>query len=146
MLQMLQSERPGAPLENKLVGDRSDQAGLGDLVNFTLGLLRRQYALILFVTAFAVMISLIYLRVTPPTYTGQVKVLFENPKAQFVRQQSVLAEMPIDNAQLETHGTSAGGSAVHRRMFRLGSRTCRWMASLLLLTTDCRLSGLATAM
>jgi exopolysaccharide transport family protein len=102
MLQMLQSERPGAPLENKLVGDRSDQAGLGDLVNFTLGLLRRQYALILFVTAFAVMISLIYLRVTPPTYTGQVKVLFENPKAQFVRQQSVLAEMPIDNAQLET--------------------------------------------
>jgi exopolysaccharide transport family protein len=102
MLQMLQSERPGAALENKLVGDRSDQAGLGDLVNFTLGLLRRQYALILFVTAFAVMISLIYLRVTPPTYTGQVKVLFENPKAQFVRQQSVLAEMPIDNAQLET--------------------------------------------
>ncbi len=42
------------------------------------------------------------MRVTPPTYTGQVKVLFGNPKAQFVQQQSVLADMPIDNAQLET--------------------------------------------
>lgn len=102
MLQMLQSERSRAALENELAGDRSDQGGLGDLVNFTLGFLRRQYALILFVTALAAAISLIYLRVTPPTYTAQVKVLFGSAKAQFVQQQSMLAESPLDVAQLES--------------------------------------------
>lgn len=102
MLQMLQSERSRAALESELTGDRSDQGGLGDLVNFTLGFLRRQYALILFVTALAAVISVIYLRVTPPTYTAQVKVLFGSAKAQFVQQQSMLAESPLDVAQLES--------------------------------------------
>jgi succinoglycan biosynthesis transport protein ExoP len=99
MLQMLQSERSRAALENELAGD---QGGLGDLVNFTLGFLRRQYVLILFVTALAAVISLIYLRVTPPTYTAQVKVLFGSAKAQFVQQQAMLAESPLDVAQLES--------------------------------------------
>lgn len=102
MLQMLQSERSRAALENELAGNREDQGGLGDLVNFTLGFLRRQYALILFITALAAVISLIYLRVTPPTYTAQVKVLFGSAKAQFVQQQSMLAESPLDVAQLES--------------------------------------------
>lgn len=102
MLQMLQSERSRAVLEDELAGDRRDQGGLGDLVNFALGFLRRQYALILFVTGLAAVISLIYLRVTPPTYTAQVKVLFGSAKAQFVQQQSMLAESPLDVAQLES--------------------------------------------
>lgn len=102
MLQMLQGERSRVVLESELAGDRGDQGGLGDLVNFAMGFLRRQYALILFVTALAVVISLIYLRVTPPTYTAQVKVLFGSPKAQFVQQQSMLAESPLDVAQLES--------------------------------------------
>lgn len=82
--------------------DQDDQGGLGELVNFTFGFLRRQYALILFVTALAVTASLIYLRMTPPTYTGQVKVLLGNPKAQFAQQQSILADSPLDLAQLES--------------------------------------------
>ena len=102
MLQMLQSERSRVALENELAGDREGQGGPGDLINFAQGFLRRQYVLILFVTALAVVISLIYLRVTPPTYTAQVKVLFGGAKAQFVQQQSMLAESPLDVAQLES--------------------------------------------
>jgi exopolysaccharide transport family protein len=102
MLQMLQSERSRAILEHELAGDRSDQGGLGDLVNFTLGFLRRQYVIILFVTALAAVISLIYLGVTPPTYKAQVKVLFGSAKAQFAQQPSMLAESPLDVAQLES--------------------------------------------
>jgi succinoglycan biosynthesis transport protein ExoP len=75
---------------------------LGEVVNSTLGLLRRQYVVIIFVTALALAVSAIFLRVTPPTYKGQVKILFGNPKALFVQQQSLLAEAPIDAAQLET--------------------------------------------
>lgn len=100
MLQMLQSERSRAALENELAGNQGDQGGLGDLVNVAWSFLRRQYVLILFVAALAVVISLIYLRVTPPSYTAQVKVLFGSPKAQFVQQQSLLVESPLDVTQL----------------------------------------------
>ncbi len=99
---MLQSERARALLDRVIPQDQDEGGGLGDLINFVLGFLRRQYSVILFATALAVTVSAIYLKVTPPTYTGQVKVLFGNPKAQFVQQQSVLAEAPIDLAQLET--------------------------------------------
>ncbi|OJW64577.1 MAG: protein tyrosine kinase [Afipia sp. 64-13] len=85
-----------------MAGDREDQGGLGDLVNYAIAFLRRQYALMVFVTVLAIGISLIYLRVTPPIYTAQVKVLFESPKAKFVQQQSMLAESPLDAAQLES--------------------------------------------
>jgi exopolysaccharide transport family protein len=83
-------------------GLQVEEGGVGALVNFALGFLRRQYAVILFAAALAVAVGVIYLRITPPTYTGQVKVLFGNPKAQFFQQQSVLAETPTDRAQFET--------------------------------------------
>jgi succinoglycan biosynthesis transport protein ExoP len=102
MLHMLQNERSRAILDNDVPHSQDTQGGLEDLFNFALGFLRRQYVPILFVTALAVAISLIYLRVTPPTYTAQAKVLFVNPRAQFVQQQSILADSPIDLAQLES--------------------------------------------
>ena len=102
MLQILQGERSHAILEAEMAGAREDQGGLGDLVNYAIAFLRRQYALMVFVTVLAIGISLIYLRVTPPIYTAQVKVLFESPKAKFVQQQSMLAESPLDAAQLES--------------------------------------------
>src|ERR1019366_10337140 len=71
-------------------------------VGFAFGFLRRQYALILFVTLLALATSIIYLRMTPPTYTGRVNVLFGAPKAQFFQQQSIMADAPLDLAQLET--------------------------------------------
>jgi succinoglycan biosynthesis transport protein ExoP len=83
-------------------GEQAEEGGLGELVNSALGFLRRQYSVIIFTAALAFASSAIYLRVTPPTYTGQVKVLFANPRAQFVPQQSMLAEAPLDGAQLET--------------------------------------------
>lgn len=102
MLQMLQSDRSRGIAGSGAAQDRDDQGGLSELVNFALGLLRRQYVLILFVTVLALATSLIYLRMTPPTYTGQVKVLFGNSKPQFGQQQSILADSPLDRAQLES--------------------------------------------
>jgi exopolysaccharide transport family protein len=46
--------------------------------------------------------SIIYLKTTPPTFTGKVKILFGNPKTQFVQQQSLVAEAPFDLSQIET--------------------------------------------
>lgn len=102
MLHMLQSDRSRGIVGGEPAHDRDDQGGLGELVNFALGLLRRQYVVIFFVAALAVAASVIYLQLTPPTYTGQVKVLFGNPKPQFGQQQTILADSPLDLAQLES--------------------------------------------
>jgi polysaccharide biosynthesis transport protein len=99
---MLPNDRTRALLDSVMLRAQAEEGGLGQIVGFALGLLRRQYAVIIFTTALALSASAIYLRITPPTYTGDVKVLFENPKAQFVQQQSLLAEAQFDNAQLET--------------------------------------------
>src|SRR4051794_12660285 len=99
---MLQNDRSRAWVEGSMPAGQAEEGGLGELVNFTLGFLRRQYSVIIFVAALALAASAIYLRVTPPTYKGQVKVLFGNARAQFVQQQSLLAEAPFDAAQLET--------------------------------------------
>ncbi len=100
---MLQNDRTRALQDSVMTREQAEENGLGELVNFALGFLRRQYSVIIFTAVLALSVSAIYLRITPPTYTAQVRVLFGNPKAQFVQQQSLLAaEAPIDTTQLES--------------------------------------------
>ena len=101
MLHMLQGDRSRG-LIGELAQDRDDQGGSEELINFAFGLLRRQWMLILFVGVLGLAASLIYLKVTPPTYTAQVKVLFGSSKPQFGQQQSILTDSPFDHAQLES--------------------------------------------
>ena len=71
---MLQTERNRVALT---VASRSEQAkdgGIGELVNFAIALLRRQYAVILVTAALALAASIVYLRVAPPTYTPEVQI------------------------------------------------------------------------
>ena len=102
---MLQSNQRQSDLA-RAFGNAAPQpeggGGIGQLVDFALGFLRRQYALVLFVTLLALATSVLYLRITPPTYTGRVNVLFGAPKTQFFQQQSIMADTPIDLTQLET--------------------------------------------
>ena len=100
---MLPNDRTRALLDSVAPREQAEGSGIGEAVNFALGLLRRQYWVIIFTAVLALAASAIYLRITPPTYTAQVKVLFGNPKAQFVQQQSVLAaDTPVDSVQLES--------------------------------------------
>jgi len=99
---VLQNDRARFLLDGTMPREQAEEGGIGELVTFALGFLRRQYPTIIFVVALALAASAIYLRITPPTYAGQVKVLFGNPRSPFLQQQSMLAETPIDAAQLET--------------------------------------------
>ena len=100
---MLQNDRTRALQDSVMTREQPEENGLGEVVNFALGFLRRQYPVIIFTAVLALSVSAIYLRITPPTYTAQVRVLFGNPKAQFVQQQSLLAaEASIDTTQLES--------------------------------------------
>ena len=82
--------------------EQAEENGIGDVVNFALGFLRRQYWVIILTAVLALAASVIYLRITPPVYTAQAKVLYGNPKAQFVQQQSMLADAPVDSPQIES--------------------------------------------
>src|SRR4051812_37306216 len=83
VLQMLQTNMPqndrsGGWLDG-MPREQAEEAGAGEFINFAVGFLRRQYVVIVFVAALALAAGATYLRVTPPTYKGQVKVLFNNP-------------------------------------------------------------------
>jgi exopolysaccharide transport family protein len=75
---------------------------VGELVDFALGFLLRQYLVILFVVLLAGVAGVIFLVTTPPTYTAQAKIFIGTQKAEFIQQQSLFAEAPIDSAQMES--------------------------------------------
>jgi exopolysaccharide transport family protein len=99
---MLPNDRTRALLDGIAPREQAEESGISEAINFALGLLRRQYWVIIFTAVLALAASAIYLRIAPPVYTAQAKVLFGNPKAQFVQQQSMLAEAPVDSTQLES--------------------------------------------
>jgi polysaccharide biosynthesis transport protein len=100
---ILPNDRARALLDSAAPREPAEENGIGEAVNFVLGFLKRQYWVIIFTAVLALAMSAIYLRITPPVYTAEVKVLFGNPKAQFVQQQSVLAaDSPVDSSQLES--------------------------------------------
>ena len=100
---MLHSEPPQkARIHATFTGSSGDGAGVGELLTFALGFLRRNYMSIIFTTMLALALCMVYLSVTPPTYTAQARVLLEKRKGQFVQEQSLLAEQVFDMRQIET--------------------------------------------
>lgn len=97
---VLQSER--MPLFEGPHSDDGAGGGVGQIIEFVIGLLKRQYTVIIFCTVLTTAIAVIYLKTATPTYTGQVKILLSNQKSAFVRQQSPLAETAIDSIQIDT--------------------------------------------
>jgi succinoglycan biosynthesis transport protein ExoP len=95
---MLQTSGTQATIDNQVPNER----GLTELLDFALGLLRRQYRLILSVALPAMGIGFLYLLTTPPTYTAQAKIIIDMRKGQFFQQQSLLADAPMDSTQIES--------------------------------------------
>ena len=101
---MLQTERNLAALTVASRSEQAEDGGIGELVNFAIALLRRQYAVILVTAALALAACIVYLWVAPPTYTAQVQILLgAESRADFVQQQSLLAAAAVDGPQIETN-------------------------------------------
>jgi exopolysaccharide transport family protein len=99
---MLQTDGARPPSSGLAQGDRTQADGIGEVVSFGIGLLRRQYLVIVVTAALAIAACMVYLQITPPTYKAEAQILLANPRAQFVQQQSLLAEAVIDPTQIET--------------------------------------------
>ncbi|WP_213287239.1 AAA family ATPase [Bradyrhizobium sp. sGM-13] len=109
---MLQAEKTRGPQIDARYSDNAGSGGMAEIVNFALGLLRRQYLVIIITAVFAITSCIIYLRITPPTYTAHVQVLLANPKPEFVQQQSILADPTFDRTQVETQIQLVRSSAI----------------------------------
>src|SRR5438445_3402966 len=98
---MLHNQRTSALLDSSQREQGFENSGPGP-ASLALGFLRRHYLVIVATTALSVAASVIVLKVAPPTYTAQVKVLLGNSKAPVVQPQSMLDDAPVDvESQIE---------------------------------------------
>ena len=84
-----------------LSGAETLPSGAETLQSF-LSFVRRQFAVILFVTLLALALGVIYVATARPSYTAQAQLLIDARKVQVFQQQSVLGDNPIDTAQVES--------------------------------------------
>jgi polysaccharide biosynthesis transport protein len=89
------------PSIDLLPPDAPGQGGAG-LVDLALGFLLRRYVGIVLLVLLGGMAGAIFLTVRPPTYTADAKILIGTPKPEFIQQQSLLTDAPLDQTQIET--------------------------------------------
>ena len=71
-------------------------------MDLALGFLLRRYVGIVLLVLLGGMAGAIFLTVRPPTYTADAKILIGTPKPEFIQQQSLLTDAPLDQTQMET--------------------------------------------
>ena len=80
-----------------------DSASTRELIDNLFGILRRQYPIIILISACAIALSLVYLFTTPKQYTAHALLLIDQTKMRvFQQQEQVLGDQPLDSAQVET--------------------------------------------
>lgn len=63
---------------------------------------RRQFSVLLFVTLLTTALGVIYLVTTRPSFTAEAQLMIDTRKVQIFQQQSILGDIPIDTAQVES--------------------------------------------
>src|SRR5215468_9273264 len=102
---MLQSQRsspvPDMPVPVTEVPVTED-AGLANTASFAIGLVRRQYLIIVLATLVAASIGATYLWATPATYAAKAQIIIDRGKSAFLQQQAFFSDTPMDAAQIES--------------------------------------------
>jgi polysaccharide biosynthesis transport protein len=104
MFDMLQDDRSREMIREPLayqVGQGQQGGGINALIDFALGFLKRQYLLIAVCLVLGAAVAVTYLKITPPTYTGQAKLLVEGSKRNFDQRESILMNAPLDVREVE---------------------------------------------
>jgi len=99
---MLHDNKAQAFLNDARPGIAEPADGPGEIVDFAISFLRRQYPIILFIVALGLGTGFIYLRVTPPVYTAHASLIIDPNKSPFIQQQGLLGDNPIEvDSQIE---------------------------------------------
>ena len=94
---MLQFNKDRSAAERQPELESAEQL-LESFVGFT----RRQLPVIAFVALLTLALGLVYVITAPASYTAQAKLLIDSRKVQLFQQQSVLGDIPIDSASVES--------------------------------------------
>jgi len=80
----------------------SEFAALVEVLESFAGFVRRQFPVILFVLLLTLAVVAVFLFATPPRYAAQAKLIIDSRKVQLFQQQSVLGEIPVESATVES--------------------------------------------
>src|SRR6516164_7141189 len=80
----------------------SEFAPLVEALESFAGVVRRQFPVILFVLLLTLAVVAVFLFATPPRYAAQAKLIIDSRKVQLFQQQSVLGEIPVESATVES--------------------------------------------
>src|SRR6516162_6550947 len=80
----------------------SEFAALVEVLESFAGFVRRQFPVILFVLLLTLAVVTVFLFATPPRYAAQAKLIIDSRKVQLFQQQSVLGEIPVESATVES--------------------------------------------
>jgi polysaccharide biosynthesis transport protein len=80
----------------------NEEMGLAEFVNFAGAFLRRQYVVVIFCALLAIVLGLVYLQHMPPRYTAHTAMIIDTRKGQVFQNQSILADAPVDLAEVES--------------------------------------------
>ncbi|WP_441259415.1 AAA family ATPase [Bradyrhizobium sp. 521_C7_N1_3] len=71
-------------------------------LNRFVGFLQRQYLIILITALSVLALGLVYVVTAPPRFTAQTTLIIDTRKVQLFQQQSILGDIPIDSASVES--------------------------------------------
>lgn len=73
-----------------------------EAIQLITGFVRRQYPVVLFVTLLSMSLGVIHLVTARPSYMAEAQLMIDTRKVQLFQQQSILGDIPIDTAQVES--------------------------------------------
>jgi exopolysaccharide transport family protein len=113
---MLQNTKTSTVIDDMQVLS-SQQEGLGELVEWVFGLLRRQLFVILFVAGLGLAAGVFYLSITPPVYTAQTSVYIDLHKNPIDQQAGIFGNDPIEiESQIQIIKSQTIASAVIKKL------------------------------
>jgi succinoglycan biosynthesis transport protein ExoP len=99
---MLQTEKTFSHHRAERIDAVDSNVDLIDTFKHVVDFTRRQYPVIVFATAIAVALGLIYILTAAPTFTATSSMIIDTRKLQLFGQQSIFSEMPIDTSAVES--------------------------------------------
>ena len=111
-----------------------DMLSSADIIQLLVGFVRRQFPVIIFAAVLMSALGIIYVITARPSYTAEAQLLIDAHKLQMFQQQSILGDLPVDVAQVESQVEILKIRKYRRRRYQespsyRGSRVCwigRW--------------------
>ena len=113
---MLQDNKSNT-ISNDLQPVGAEQLGVVEVILWAVGLIRRQYPVVIFVASLVIGAGLIYLRIAAPTYTAQASLVVDLHRNPIAQQEGIFSNDPIEiESQIQIIKSDSIASAVIQKL------------------------------